>query len=562
MFLQPPAMILRLKPIFSVAILNRESAKPPISTPSPERDKTDTAMNPCKSRPLFFVWLSLFFLPLSAAWASHESFQEYMDTELAQFRTYQDALDAEFSNYLKKEWQAFQVHRGEKRDTTPKPVAIPTAPAPRPPKENPTAQIPAAPAAPQIKPERPTPPAAPAIVPPIPRPEPNPVISLPAPEPVPEKADKAPHLSFRFFATPITLPRPNPLPHLPGSGITDRDVARFFDEISKENQPAFREAMADTARKLALDDWGLHLFFFTVATQGMGAKTDAALLFTWYQSLKSGFNARIGITKGHVRLLVQTDRKLFSTPFLPTRSGPKFYHLALTPAAATFTTLQTYKGKYPGKRRPLRIQSETPPLLAPAPVSRRVSFAWEDTNHTLPLSFDRNLISYAALRPQTELPVYLAMDVSHTTAKGLDAAFFPLLKNRSDQEKIGLLLRFVQTAFAYKTDENQFGKETYMGPEETLAYPFSDCEDRTALFTWLVRRYTTLPVVALLYPGHVAAAVQFPDPVKGDGFLFHGNTFTICDPTYIRAEIGMTMPRFQTVTPEILPIFPETGAKR
>ena len=46
---------------------------------------------------------------------------------------------------------------------------------------------------------------------------------------------------------------------------------------------------------------------------------------------------------------------------------------------------------------------------------------------------------------------------------------------------VNRLLRFVQTAFEYKTDEDQFNTENYLFPLETLHYPYSDCEDRSAL---------------------------------------------------------------------------------
>ena len=71
-------------------------------------------------------------------------------------------------------------------------------------------------------------------------------------------------------------------------------------------------------------------------------------------------------------------------------------------------------------------------------------------------------------------------------------------------EFVGILLNFVQTSFDYQTDEEQFGREKYFYPEEILAYPFCDCEDRAAFFARLVRNLTGLEVVGLDYPGPVS----------------------------------------------------------
>jgi len=115
-----------------------------------------------------------------------------------------------------------------------------------------------------------------------------------------------------------------------------------------------------------------------------------------------------------------------------------------------------------------------------------------------------------------------------------------------------LLLRFVQTAFAYQTDGQQFNTENYLLPIETLHYPYSDCEDRASLFSWLVESLLGLDAVLLDYPGHIAAAVEFTKTPKGDRLTFKNKRYTITDPTYINASAGMTMPQFKTTRPKVL----------
>jgi hypothetical protein len=124
----------------------------------------------------------------------------------------------------------------------------------------------------------------------------------------------------------------------------------------------------------------------------------------------------------------------------------------------------------------------------------------------------------------------------------------------SEIEAVNLLLRFVQTAFKYKTDAGQFGFENYLFLEETLYYPYSDCEDRSVLFAWLVRSLLGLQVVGLNYPGHIATAVKFSDATKGDTVTFNHVKYVVSDPTYINATAGMTMPEFKHKTPEVIQI--------
>ena len=127
----------------------------------------------------------------------------------------------------------------------------------------------------------------------------------------------------------------------------------------------------------------------------------------------------------------------------------------------------------------------------------------------------------------------------------------PLVEGKSELDAVNLILRFVQISLEYKTDDDQFGREKFLFPEETLFYPYADCEDRTILFAFLVHHLTGLPVVALEYPGHVAAAVSFSQPVDGASFRFENKVWTITDPTYINASAGMAMPFYQGKAPKV-----------
>ena len=154
----------------------------------------------------------------------------------------------------------------------------------------------------------------------------------------------------------------------------------------------------------------------------------------------------------------------------------------------------------------------------------------------------------------TVFPIYFSTDAP-TEAQQALLDYFSAQKSRySQQEMVALLLAFVQSAFAYKTDEQQFGYEKYFYPEEVIAYPYSDCEDRSALFSWLVTQLTEAKVLGLQYEGHVATAVSFEaDPkLTGDAFNYGGRKYYVCDPTYVNASIGMSMPEFKDQTPEII----------
>ena len=117
-----------------------------------------------------------------------------------------------------------------------------------------------------------------------------------------------------------------------------------------------------------------------------------------------------------------------------------------------------------------------------------------------------------------------------------------VIQGKSQQEAANILLNFVQTAFVYEYDDKVWGSDRAFFAEESLYYPYCDCEDRSILFSRLVRDLLGLKVLLVYYPGHLATAVRFTEPVTGDYISLNNQKYIVCDPTYIGAPVGATMP--------------------
>lgn len=115
-----------------------------------------------------------------------------------------------------------------------------------------------------------------------------------------------------------------------------------------------------------------------------------------------------------------------------------------------------------------------------------------------------------------------------------------------------ILLHFVQTAFKYATDAEQFGSERPLFADETLFYPYSDCEDRAILFSVLAHELLGTDVVLLHYPGHLASAVCFDNDTPGDYLKIDGKRYVVCDPTFINTDVGQAMPQFKQTSAEVI----------
>ena len=122
----------------------------------------------------------------------------------------------------------------------------------------------------------------------------------------------------------------------------------------------------------------------------------------------------------------------------------------------------------------------------------------------------------------------------------------------NEQMAANMLLNWVQMGLTYAYDEKVWGHDRAFFAEESLFYPFCDCEDRSILFSHLVRDLLDLDVVLVYYPGHLYTAVCFNEDVTGDYIMVNGRKFTVADPTYYNANVGKTMSKMDNSKAKVI----------
>lgn len=556
--------------------------------------------------------LSLAALPLAGAGAQQseeERYRRFLEQQERQFNQFMTAQDSAFANFLERDWRAMQAFAASQGYTAPKPRTLPRrtptpapTPGPRPaptrptpaggntpPANTPRANTPPVPAAPPdnvvanipalppMPPRRTTGtpgnrPAPLALIPPASRPLPArpvdpsmlPPEPAPAPTPAPRPAAPAQTLSVPFYGGPIPLRYTrSPLPAL-GSPVDGKAIADFYRGLASADWGVLAEDLRAQSEALALDDYAYAQFVLRLGRQLAGDESRARLL-TWYLLLKSNVDARVGyigpngataaMPVGTIVLLVPSTVMVYNTTYF-TLQNEKFFAVSLdeAPSPDGLGRLFTYDGNYPGQPRKMDMRIARTPNLGVAAESRTLRWSYKDSTHTIEVRADRNAVKYLEWFPQVEWDVWFGIQMSQPARETLLPALRRKLQGRSEREQVNFLIRFVQTAFEYKTDGDQFGREKPLSVDETLLYPFSDCEDRSIIFAALVRELTGLEVVGLLYPGHMATAVKFREAVTGDAVMIGGQRWIVSDPTYIGADVGEAMPQFKTVTPQIVRI--------
>lgn len=402
-------------------------------------------------------------------------------------------------------------------------------------------------------------PATPVVIKPVEKPKAIPTepktgdkkISTPVP---PRTETRKAALTIDFYMTPVAIYGKYDFPAMDGNRVSKEMIASFWDKMSQLDYDSFIVQVKKYKTDLKLNDWGYHYVLYRIGLEQYRGNKNMANLFTWYMSSKSGYESRIGYNDTQVFLLMPSKNNLYSIPFL-TLNNKKYYSLFFDDNPSTFKTLYTYQGSYPEAKKIMDFSIPSSPEIPKIMKQKNLVFDLNKKNVEINAVYNKNIVDFFKYYPQTNMKVYFDSFMSQDLEYALVKSLKPLVEGKTEAEAVNNLLRFVQKAFNYKTDDGQFGREKYMIPEETVFYPYSDCEDRSFFFAYLVRKLTGLEVVGLDYPGHVATGVRFTDNLPGDYVMDNNNVkYIVCDPTYINATLGMAMPQFKGTRPDIVQI--------
>lgn len=187
---------------------------------------------------------------------------------------------------------------------------------------------------------------------------------------------------------------------------------------------------------------------------------------------------------------------------------------------------------------PFKFSISTIPVVPNESAYEKIlTFQYRSKNIELPVLINPEVRNYFTNYPATSYATQFNIPLNELTRQSLINNLKKKLVGLTVNEGVEMLLSFTRTAFDFANDTEVFGREKRLTPEETLLYDKSDCEDRAALFFYLVKEIYNLPMVVLSYPDHVNVGVA----LDGKGFTVnHQNrSYTVCEPTPQKKNLAL-----------------------
>ena len=501
------------------------------------------------------VLLPLLLLPMLASaqndGETYEQFKKRMQQEYGNFKQqqkkdYEDfrkKANEDYANFVEKYWEELAAFKGQE-PKIPKPLPPVVCPEEdrkkaREDEKKPFEDLVV------VEPPKPQPePVVPIGPQPVdttsPKPRPN---ETPKPQPLHDPKPKKETISILFFGTAMQC-QVNTMPRFTLDNLNEKNVSDAWLELSSGQCDSMLRQCLELRKRYRLNDWAYIQMLDSFAQKCCSQPNKATLLMAWLYC-QSGYKMRLGRTEGKLYMLFASENQIYHWNYF-TVNNEKFYPYKGQKLERIFFCNAIFP-----KEQTMTLKMIAEPSLTYSPSSRRTlqseRYAQMRTTNTV----NRNLIDFYNGYPtgsinkdfSTRWAMYANTPLSNNAQESLYPQLREIIKGKSKLQAAEELLNFVQTAFVYEYDDTVWGYDRAFFAEETLFYPYADCEDRSILFSRIVRDLLGLRTVLLFYPGHLATAVRFEGQhPNGDYIHLPDGDYYVADPTYIGAPIGLTMP--------------------
>lgn len=340
--------------------------------------------------------------------------------------------------------------------------------------------------------------------------------------------------------------------------VTEQSVKQFYTHLNKTDFQSVVESIMAYKNSHQLDDWLFYQLIRRTAQQLSPKATDYEryTMYKWFLLVKCGYNAQLAFARDKLLFYVQSNDNIYDIPLFE-KEGKQFVCLNIHDfGKIDFEKDQLYKVdiNIPEAVNAFSYRvKQIPDFKSDGVDEKQLTFFYDDVEYRYNVKLDLQTKSMFSNYPSVDFEAYFNIPMSKTTYISLIPVLKKKLRGMKQAKGIDYLMNFTRHAFMYESDQENFGVEKRLSPEQTIMNDFSDCDDRVALFYYLVKEIYDLPMIVLVYPSHITLAIELHKPI-GIPVVYNGRKFSLCEPTPQRLElpIGKLMPELKDEAFEVV----------
>ncbi len=340
--------------------------------------------------------------------------------------------------------------------------------------------------------------------------------------------------------------------------LSPGSVDLFFQTINATNYYSVLNALKTYKEKYKPDDWLFYQLIRKTAQQisPKAENYNRYTLYKWFLLTKSGYDAILTFSGNKLLFYVRSEENIYNIP-LHVVEGNQYiclnYH--------DFENIDFKKDKFlqikikvPGAEHSFSYKVTQLPDFNTSKYSEKdLTFNYYQSEYHFKVKLNPQIQTIFANYPVVDYKYFFNIPLSKQTYLSLIPQMKKDISRMNKKNGIDFLMHFTRYAFLFENDTEAFGGEKRLSPEETLLYEHSDCEDRAALFFYLVKEIYNLPMIVLVYPKHVTIAVQLDKPI-GNPIIYNGKKYSVCEPTPQQKDLrlGQGIPELSKTSYEIV----------
>ena len=337
--------------------------------------------------------------------------------------------------------------------------------------------------------------------------------------------------------------------------LKEREIVAYYQAMADTPYESLLNSLKRSKYQLELNDWLCYELAKEVVNVIYADKSKKQKTLTiWFLLSKMNYDTRLAFLNNEAYIYVRTKDNIYETPLIEDE-GLKFVGLTEMQQRRTNRNKAVYLLNFLAapNGNPFTFSLRHLPQLKEQIQDKVFRFTWEGQKYEVTTKVNKTLVDIMKKYPVIDETSYLETPFSKQLKHSLLPQLKQILKGKNTIQSLEILSTFTRSAFKYREDEDYFGRSKPMIRDEVFFYPYSDCEDRSAVFYGLVEELLGLPMIVVAFPDHLTVAVALEQPI-GPAISYKGKKFYICDPTgpYNSSKIGYVPKGYERQSFEIL----------
>lgn len=338
------------------------------------------------------------------------------------------------------------------------------------------------------------------------------------------------HVSFYGETVRIAGPIDWLLAIRPPAEPFDAAFERVRTSIPEERIKGLAKELRHLQHSMRLNDYLLFDLFDKYLNRIGVKQAKRRVLASWIVLSELGYGVRLSYDENGLFLYVKSVDELPMRPYKRLEG----YNLVFLTGSIAKSKGSMYAVKQENCREKKDFEfrlRQFPRFRSPLYSEETIGFTLNGKPSSVKVKLNETHLALIQKYPKMQGVLYPQVQLDSVSLECISIGLENDLAEKTELEKVQILLAFVRTAVEYIEDKVEHGinQHSYVA-DEILKARRGDCEESAALFFQLQKNIVKLPMLILVSPDHMTIATalpgEFPNPIE-----FEGRKYYVTEPT-------------------------------